>query len=67
MATITKKDLQHIPGDWGLPFFGHFFEFVANATKFYETQKKNTAIFLKLAHHLAWRWSCLGQQLINLS
>ena len=49
MATITKKDLQHIPGDWGLPFFGHFFEFVANATKFYERNKKKYGDIFKIS------------------
>ena len=49
MATIiTQKDLQHIPGDWGLPFFGHFFEFVSNATKFYETKKKKYGDVFKI-------------------
>jgi len=47
-ATITKKDLQHIPGDWGLPFFGHFFEFISNATQFYETRKKKYGDIFKI-------------------
>jgi cytochrome P450 len=40
MASITKKDLEHIPGNWGLPFFGHFFEFLADPTGFYEKYKR---------------------------
>jgi len=48
MATITKKDLQHVPGDWGLPVFGHFFEFVANATKFYAKQKEKYGDIFKI-------------------
>lgn len=39
MQTITKKDLKHIPGDWGIPFFGHFFTFVADATNFYKVKQ----------------------------
>ena len=48
MTVITKKDLKHIPGDWGLPFFGHFFEFVANATRFYEVRKKKYGDVFKI-------------------
>ncbi len=49
MSAITKKDLRHIPGDLGLPFFGHFFDFVSNATKFYETQKKKYGDVFKMS------------------
>ncbi|MEM1119364.1 MAG: cytochrome P450, partial [Bacteroidota bacterium] len=48
MSSVTKKDLRHVPGDWGLPFFGHFFQFVSNATKFYETQKKKYGDIFKI-------------------
>ncbi len=48
MPTITKKDLKHVPGDWGLPFFGHFFEFVSNATKFYEGKKQKHGDVFKM-------------------
>ena len=47
-STITKKHLQHIPGDWGLPFFGHFFEFVADATAFYEKRRKKYGDVFKM-------------------
>lgn len=40
MKTIPKKQLNHIPGDWGLPFFGHFFEFVKDAAKAFEKHQK---------------------------
>jgi len=39
MSVVKKKDLQHIPGDWGLPVLGHFFEFIKDATQFYEGRK----------------------------
>lgn len=48
MSVITKKDLQHVPGDWGLPFFGHFFDFVSNATKFYAKQKEKYGDIFKI-------------------
>lgn len=48
MAAVTKNDLRHIPGDWGMPFFGHFFEFVSNATKFFETRKKKYGDVFKI-------------------
>ncbi len=48
MPTITKKDLEHVPGDWGLPLFGHFFDFVSNATKFYANQKEKYGDIFKI-------------------
>ncbi len=40
MSTITYKQLRHFPGDRGLPYFGHFFPFLANASKFYQDRRK---------------------------
>jgi len=38
--TVTKKQLEHIPGNWGLPIVGEFFKFVSDATGYYEQQRK---------------------------
>lgn len=40
MSVASLKALEHIPGDNGLPFFGHFFPFVRNASKFW-TDRRN--------------------------
>lgn len=40
MSSITLKDLKHIPGSTGLPIFGNFFEYISNATNFYESRRK---------------------------
>ncbi|MEM1123377.1 MAG: cytochrome P450 [Bacteroidota bacterium] len=48
MPAITKRDLEHIPGDWGLPIFGHFFDFVKDATSFYEKQRKKFGDVFKI-------------------
>jgi len=34
--TVTKKQLEHIPGNWGLPIVGEFFKFVSDAEMFLE-------------------------------
>lgn len=39
MSIISPKALAHIPGDKGLPFFGHFFPFVRNASKFWTDRR----------------------------
>lgn len=39
MSLTSFKDLKHIPGDNGTPYFGHFFPFVRNASKFW-TEKR---------------------------
>ena len=39
MSLSTLKDLQHIPGSRGLPYFGHFFPFIKNASKFWKDQQ----------------------------
>lgn len=48
MNVVTRKDLQHIPGDWGLPLVGHFFEFVSDATNFYKKRKKKYGDIFKM-------------------
>lgn len=35
-----KPDLRHIPGESGLPFFGHFFPFISDLHKWYDEQFK---------------------------
>ncbi|MEM6318825.1 MAG: cytochrome P450 [Bacteroidota bacterium] len=49
MPAITKRDLEHIPGDWGLPVFGHFFDFVKDATNFYEKQRRKFGDVFKIS------------------
>jgi len=39
MSVTSYQELKHLPGDKGLPFFGHFFSFVRNASKFW-TEKR---------------------------
>jgi len=39
MSLTGYKDLQHIPGDRGLPYFGHFFPFVSNASRFWTKRR----------------------------
>lgn len=47
MSLSTYKELQHIPGDKGLPFIGTFIPFVRNATAYYTNQrKKHGDVFL---------------------
>lgn len=48
MSQITKKDLEHIPGDLGLPIIGNFFEFIRDATLFYESRKKKYGDVFKM-------------------
>lgn len=48
MPAISKKQLQHIPGDWGLPFIGHFIDFVSNATEFYARHQKKYGDVFKI-------------------
>ena len=38
MAFKSFKELNHIPGDKGMPLFGNFFQFVNNTTEYYEAQ-----------------------------
>ena len=40
MSLSTYKDLQHIPGDKGLPILGTFLPFLRNATAFFTNQRK---------------------------
>lgn len=40
MSITTFDDLKHIPGEKGLPFFGHFFQFITNATKYFKTNQE---------------------------
>ncbi len=40
MSLSTFKQLQHIPGDKGLPFIGTFIPFVRDATAYYTSQRK---------------------------
>ncbi len=40
MNITTFDELKHIPGEKGLPFFGHFFQFVSNASKYYKTNQE---------------------------
>ena len=40
MSTNSYKVLDHIPGDNGIPFFGHFFPFIRNASKFWTERRE---------------------------
>jgi len=40
MSLSTYKELQHLPGDKGLPIFGDFFRFLKDATKYYTEQRE---------------------------
>ncbi len=40
MSINSYKVLGHIPGDNGIPFFGHFFPFVRNASKFWTERRE---------------------------
>jgi len=40
MALKTHKDLQHIPGSIGLPYFGDFFDYFADTSNFFHKKKK---------------------------
>lgn len=39
MSIAGLKELKHLPGDHGLPFFGHLFDYMADATAFYKKRK----------------------------
>ena len=39
MGVNRLSALKHLPGDEGLPFFGHLFEFMADATGFYNRRR----------------------------
>lgn len=40
MSITTFNELKHLPGKRGLPFFGDFFPFISNATKYYQTSQE---------------------------
>ena len=48
MPLKTHKDLKHIPGSIGLPYFGDFFPYVANASKFFNEKRKEYGDVFKL-------------------
>ena len=48
MPLKTYKDLQHIPGSIGLPYFGDFFSYVAGASKFFIKKRKQYGDVFKI-------------------
>lgn len=62
MRKIKKKDLKHIPGDWGLPIVGDFFTFIKDATHFYESRKAKYGEIFKFHTPFGVRVVFCGQE-----
>ena len=53
MAVATLKDLQHIPGDPGIPWLGDFIPFLRDATKYYEERRRQYGDVFKVRTPIA--------------